>query len=212
MRSKKLLAPMIALALTTGVATEASAQIGGLGGLNYFSLIRPKPHSVAGGAMVVTPGIEWNRIPRGRNDIPREENWTLNGPALDGLSFIGGVEDNKRIVVQYRKDDRKVPDFRADMTPQEIGDMIESYYLIRGGSVEFDMTGLKPRTFLGQPGFQLDYTHLGGDELKRQGRAVGAIINRRLYLILFDAAQMHYFPAGVQEFERIADSARLRRR
>ncbi len=209
MRSHKLLAPMLALALFAGAATEASAQFGGL---NYFSLIRAKPYNVAGGAMVVTPTREWNRIPRGRNDIPREESWTLNGPVLDGISFIGGVENNKRIVVQRRKEDRKVPDFRSDMTPQEIADMIESYYMIRGGSVEFETTGLRPRTLMGHPGFQLDYNHLGGDELRRQGRAVGAIIGGRLYLILFDAARMHYFPAGVQEFERIVESARLRRR
>jgi hypothetical protein len=210
MRSHKLLAPMIALALFTGAATEASAQFG-LSGLNYFQLIRPRPHGVAGSAMTVVPTIEWNRIPRGRYDIPREENWTLNGPFLDGITFIGGVENDKRIVEQRRKDDRKVPNFRSDMTPQEIADMIESFFLIRGGSVEFETTGLRPRTFMGQPGFQLDYTHLGGNELRRQGRAVGAVINGRLYMILFDAAKMHYFAAGVPEFERIVESARLRR-
>jgi hypothetical protein len=161
--------------------------------------------------MTVVPTIEWNRIPRGRYDIPREENWTLNGPFLDGITFIGGVENDKRIVEQRRKDDRKVPNFRSDMTPQEIADMIESFFLIRGGSVEFEITGLRPRTFMGQPGFQLDYTHLGGNELRRQGRAVGAVINGRLYMILFDAAKMHYFAAGVPEFERIVESARLRR-
>ncbi|HEX8214138.1 MAG TPA: hypothetical protein VF582_01555 [Allosphingosinicella sp.] len=209
MRSHKLLAPVIALALFTGAATEASAQFGLA---SYFQLIRPRPHVVAGGGMVVVPAVEWNRIPRGRYDIPREENWTLNGPFLDGITFIGGVENDKRIVEQRRKDDRKVPNFRSDMTPQEIADMIESFYLIRGGSVEFETTGIRPRTFLGQPGFQLDYAHLGGDELRRQGRAVGAVIGGRLYLILFDAARMHYFPAGVFEFERIVESAQLHRR
>jgi len=209
MRSHKLLAPMVALAMFAGAATEASAQ---LQGLNYFQLIRPRPHSVAGGSMIVVPATEWNRIPRGRYDIPREENWTLNGPFLDGITFIAGVENDKRIVEQRRKDDRKVPNFRSDMTPQEIADMIESFYLIRGGSVEFETTSLKPRTFMGQPGFQLDFAHLGGDELRRQGRAVGAVINGRLYMILFDAARMHYFQAGVPEFERIVDSARLRGR
>ncbi len=73
------------------------------------------------------------------------------------------------------------------------------------------MTGLQPRTFLGHPGFQFDYTHLDGDEVERQGRAVGTIIGNRLYLALFDATRMHYFPAGIGEFERIVESARLSR-
>ena len=185
---------------------------GGYGGglFNEYRLIEPGPESVARGAMTVTPTIRWNRAPRGPSDINREENWTLNGPLLDGVTFIGGLEHDKRIVQQRRKADRKVPNFRADMSPQDIAAMIESFYRIRAGSTDFRMTGLQPRTFLGQSGFQFDYEHVGGDEVERQGRAVGAIVNQRFYLALFDAAKMHYFPAALPEFERIVVSARLR--
>ena len=175
----------------------------------YYSLIRPETVSVARNAMIVRPGTEWNRAPRGSSDISREENWTLNGPLLDGLSFIGGVEDGGRIVRQRRKADRLVPDFRADMTPPEITAMIESFYRIRAGSSRFAMTNLQPRQFLGHPGFQFDYDHLGGDEVERRGRAVGAIISGKFYLALFDAAKMHYFDAGLPEFEKVVASARL---
>jgi hypothetical protein len=71
------------------------------------------------------------------------------------------------------------------------------------------MTGLQPRSFLGQPGFQFDYEHLGGNELNRQGRVVGAVIGQRLYMILFDAPKSHFFPTIIPEVERIIDSARL---
>lgn len=202
-----LLAPLTALALLSGCAGG-----GGLGsaGFGYYSLVEPRPRAVARGSMVVTPTMRWNRAPRGYYDIAREENWTLNGPLLDGLSFIGGLEHDKRIVVQRRKADRKVPNFRADMSPPEIASMIESFYRIRAGASTFNMTNLAPRPFLGHPGFQFDYDYLGGDEVERRGRAVGAIINNRFYLALFDAARMHYFDAGLPEFERIVQSARLR--
>jgi len=200
---KKLLAPVLAL-------FALSACAGGGGGLGYYSLVEPSPRVVAASSMTVVPGTRWNRVPRSIYDIRREENWTLNGPLLDSLSFIGGVENGKRIVVQRRKADRKVPDFRADMSPPEIAAMIESFYRIRAGASTFDMDNLAPRQFLGQPGFQFDYRYLGGDELERRGRAVGAIINGRFYLALFDAARMHYFDAGLPEFERIVASARLR--
>jgi hypothetical protein len=88
--------------------------------------------------------------------------------------------------------------------------MIESFYRIRGGATTFNMTNLSPRPFLGSPGFQFDYDYLGGDEVERRGRAVGAIINNRFYLALFDAARMHYYGAGLPEFERVVESARLR--
>jgi hypothetical protein len=205
MRSKRLLAPLAALALLAGCA-------GGGGGFGFgmYSLIRPGPETVARGSMVVRPSIPWNRVPRGPYDISREENWTLNGPLLDSLSFIGGLENDKRIVVQRRKADRKVPNFRADMSPPEIAAMIESFYRIRGGASTFTMTNLSPRQFLGHPGFQFDYDYIGGDEVQRRGRAVGAIIGGRFYLALFDAAKMHYFPSGLPEFERIVQSAQLR--
>ena len=209
MPSRKLWSAFAALALLSGCA--GGPGMGGGGLFNAYRLIQPGPEDVGNGAMIVTPTMRWNRAPRGPYDIAREENWTLNGPLLDGITFITALEDNKRIVQQRRKADRKVPNFRADMAPQDIAAMIESFYRIRGGATRFEMTGLQPRTFLGHSGFQFDYAHLGGDEVERRGRAVGAVIDRRFYLALFDAAKMHYFDAGLPEFERIVESARLRR-
>ncbi len=203
MRHRPILTALAALALLGGCA-------GGGGGFGYYSLVRPEPVRVARGSMEVVPTVRWNRVPRGFSDISREESWTLNGPLLDSLSLIGGLENNKKIVQQRRKADRKVPNFRADMSPPEIASMIESFYRIRAGASTFNMTNLSPRTFLGYPGFQFDYDYLGGDEVERRGRAVGAIINGRFYLALFDAARMHYYGAGLPEFERIVGTARLR--
>ena len=208
MRPGRIFAAAAALALTASCA--GGSGLAGAAGLNSFSLVRPQPDSVARDTMRVTPSVAWNRIPRQPYDIDREENWTLNGPLLDGLTFIGGLENDRRIVQQRKKADRLVPNFRSDMSPQDIAAMIESFYRIRAGSTEFTMTGLQPRSFVGASGFQFDYEHLGGDEVRRQGRAVGAIVNGRFHLALFDAAKMHYFPAGVAEFERIVESARIR--
>jgi hypothetical protein len=207
-RFTKVLAPVAALALLSGCASTGGGSGGGFG--SYFQLVQPRPVSVARGSMTVTPTVPWNRMPSTRYDISREENWTLNGPFLDGISFIGALPSGSRIVVQRRRDDQQVPYFRADMMPQEIASMIESFYRIRGGSLSFEMTGLQPRTFLGHQGFQFDYDHLGGNEVNRRGRAVGVVTGDRLYLILFDAAQLHYFDAGLPEFERIVESAALR--
>ncbi len=201
-----MLAPLAALAMLSGCAGGSGAGAG----FGYYNLVEPRARTVAR-TMTVSPTVPWNRAPRTQYDISREENWTLNGPLLDSLTFIGGLEHGKPLVRHQRRTDiRQVPNFRADMSPPEIASMIETFYRIRAGSVRFEMTGLQPRTFLGQAGFQFDYTHLGGNEVERQGRAVGAVIANRFYLILFDAARMHYFPAGIPEFERIVQSAQLR--
>jgi hypothetical protein len=195
--------------LLGGCASGGSA---GSFGLNSYRLVEPREREVVGN-MRVTPTMRWNRAPRTLNDISREENWTMHGVTLDGLTFVGGLNDGNELVRwQRRTDIRQVPRFRADMSPPEIAAMIESFYRIRAGSVSFDMTGLQPRTFLGQPGFQFDYRHLGGNELARQGRVVGAVIGRRLYMIMFDAPRSHYFPSLIPEVERIVESARLNAR
>ncbi|HEY0013314.1 MAG TPA: hypothetical protein VGB79_10755 [Allosphingosinicella sp.] len=207
----RLILALFAALAVAGCAGGGGGYGGGYG-FSRFRLIEPREHDVAR-TMAVTPTIRWNRVPRQTYDIPREENWTLHGLPLDGLAFVGGLEDGKPLVrYQRRRDIRQVPNFRADMTPPEIASMIESYYRIRAGSVSFTMTGLQPRNFLGQPGFQYDYEHLSGSEVTRQGRVVGTVVANRLYMILFDAPKRHYFPEIIPEVERIIASARLENR
>jgi len=203
---RRILLLLVPAALLAGCATGSGLDYGGYG---YYSLVQPGPERVARGAIRVTPTIPWNRARRSWQDISREEDWTLNGPLLDNLTFIGGLQSGKAIVRHQRRQERQVPRFRADMSPQEIVSMIETYYRIRAGSVRFDMTGLQPRSFLGQPGFQFDFQHLDGSEVERQGRAVGSVIGGRLYLALLEGTRSHYFPAALPEFERIVESAQL---
>lgn len=202
MRSGTCLAVLFALSLTSCA--------GGGGGFGSYSLVQVKPRAVANSKITVTPLREYNRLPRGFYDIREEENWTLNGPILDSISFIGGLKDGKAIVRQRKKDDRQVPVFRSNMTPPEIVAMIESLYRIRAGAAEFGMTGLKPANFLGRPGFQLDYDYLDQNEIKRRGRSYGAVIDGQLYMMLLDAARSNYFGAAVADFDAMARSASLR--
>jgi hypothetical protein len=203
---RNLLVAAVGAALLAGCAGGSGA--GDYGGYGYYRLIEPGEERVARG-MIVTPTIRWNRARRTTTDISREENWTLNGPLLDNLSFIGGLESGKAFVRHQRRQERQVPRFRADMSPPEIASMLETFFRVRSSTVEFEVINLAPRPFLGQPGFQIDYRHLDGDEVERQGRAVGAIVNNRLYLALLDGTRIHYFPTALPEFERIVESARL---
>ena len=203
------MAKRLGLLAAIGLVAACAGGPGIDAGSGYYTLVRPQPQEVARDSMVVTPTIAWNRARRTTYDISREENWTLNGPLLDSLTFIGGLEPGKTVVRQRRREERQVPLYRADMSPPEIASVIESFYRIRAGSVRFEMTGLRPRTFLGHPGFQLDFDHLDSSEIERRGRVVGAIVGDRLYLVLLEGTRMHYFGAALPEFERIVESATL---
>ena len=184
---------------------------GGFGGSDY-ALVRAEPRAVGDGSMVVTPPREWNRTRAHLfADVRAVEDWTLNGPYLDGVSFISGLKSGKAIVRQDRQEYRQVPKYRADMTPPEVAAMLESLYRVRGGAVDFKTLALAPRPFMGQSGYQFDFEHLDGDEVWRKGRAVGTTVNGRLYLTLYDAVRSHYYNAAIADYEAITESARLKR-
>lgn len=186
-----------------------------LGGSDYgysdYSFVRVARVNVGDDTMSVVAPRPWNRHrPIFFEDIRQVEDWTLNGPLLDGMSFVSGLKDNKSLIRQRRTDNQQVPLFRSNMTPPEIAAMIESLYRVRAGTVDFKTLSLQPRPFLGTNGFQLDYEHLDSDELWRRGRVVGTVINGRLYLILLDAAKSHYWDVTLPDFEAVVASAQLR--
>ncbi|WP_345164937.1 hypothetical protein [Sphingomonas daechungensis] len=181
--------------------------------LGVYQLVRAKPTSVGDGSLEVTPPRPWNRQRRFLfffDTIRWVEDWTLNGPYLDGITFVSGMPGGEYIVQQRKSDERQVPKFRANMTAPEITAMLETAYRVRGGAVEFRTLSLQPRQFLGHPGFQFDFEHLDGDELWRKGRAVGAVINGRLYLMMFDATRSHYYANALPDFEVMANNAAIR--
>lgn len=198
------------LMLLAASMLTACSSIGGEGfGYGGYSLVNVKEIRVGDDSLAVTPPRQWNKISaRLFTDIRDVEDWTQNGPYLDGISFVTGLKDGKALVYQRSRDDRQVPKFRSNMTPPEIAAMVESLFRVRGGAIDFSTTSLTPRPFLGANGFQYDFEHLDGDEVRRKGRAVGAIVDGKLYMILYDAARMHYFNASLPDFEAIVASAR----
>ena len=197
--------------IAAAAALSACSSLGGGDyGFSDYSLVRARPVSVGDHSMIVTPPRAWNRHrPIFFEDIRQVEDWTQNGPLLDGISFVTGLKNGKSLIRQRRSANQQVPLFRSNMTPPEIAAMIESLYRVRGGAVDFRTVSLQPRPFLGTNGFQLEYEHLDDDELWRRGRVVGTVVDGRLYMILLDAAKAHYYDAVLPDFEATVATARL---
>ncbi len=203
---KKLILATVAFSVSA-----CSSLGGGEYGYSDYSFVRVARVNVGDDTMSVVAPRPWNRHrPIFFENIRQVEDWTLNGPLLDGMSFVSGLKDNKSLIRQRRTDNQQVPLFRSNMTPPEIAAMIESLYRVRAGTVDFKTLSLAPRPFLGTNGFQLDYEHLDSDELWRRGRVIGTVINGRLYLILLDAAKSHYWDVTLPDFEAVVASAQLR--
>jgi hypothetical protein len=205
---------LLLFAAAPALALSACSSLGaGESGFSAYALVPVRQVSVGDGSLTVAAPQPWNRH-RSQlfEDIREVEDWTLNGPILDGMSFVTGLKGGRYLIRQRKTADQQVPKFREDMTAPEIAAMLESLYRVRGGTVDFKTLSLQPRPFLGAGnGFQFDFEHLDDDEVWRKGRAVGAVIDGRLYLILFDAARSHYYGAALPDFEAIVASAQLRR-
>lgn len=199
--------------VAAALALSACSGVGSEYGFSSYEPVQVRYRSVGNGSLAVAPPRPWNRQRAGLTftDLREVEEWTLNGPFLDGIIFITGLKNDRYMIYQRRTASQQVPKFRSNMTPPEIAGMIESLFRVKGGTVDFRTLGIQPRPFLGHAGFQFDYEHLDGDELWRKGRAVGAVIDGKLYLILLDAARSHYYATTLPDYEAIVASARLRR-
>ena len=203
--------PAFAVLVASASLIACSSIGGGEYGLSDYALVRVHRVNVGDGSLSVAPPRPWNRHRAFLfEDVRDVEDWTLNGPILDGMSFVSGLKSGAYLIRQRKSADQQVPKFRSDMTPPEITAMLESLYRVKGGAVDFRTLSLQPRPFLGTTGFQLDYEHLDQDELWRRGRAVGTVIRGKLYLILLDAARSHYYGETLPDFEAVVASAQLR--
>lgn len=199
--------------LAAALTLPACSSLGGEGfGYSDYSLVRAERVNVGDGSLSVAPPRPWNRQREVLfEDIRQVEDWTQNGPYLDSITFVTGLKSGKSLIRQRRSASQQVPAFRSNMTPPEVASMIESLYRVKGGAVDFRTLSLRPRPFLGTNGFQLDYEHLDDDELWRRGRAIGAVIDGQLYMVVLDAAKSHYYDAVLPDFEALVASAQLRR-
>ena len=132
------------------VGTAAASACTGLGageyGFSDYGLVRVTRVKVGDGQMSVVAPRPYNRHRRVLfSDVNDVEDWTLNGPILDGISFVSGMKNNRELIRQRRTASQQVPRFRSDMTPPEIAAMLESLYRVKGGAVDLKTLSLQPR-------------------------------------------------------------------
>ncbi len=169
-----------------------------------YDLVEPERRSI-GGIYTVDPQIRWNRSTRGHTEI-----WTIDGPLLQQLRFVKGLEDGDRLfpspgLFGDRRRERRKPSFHADMTPIEIAEFFESS-LSQAGAVNFRISDLRPARFGRLSGFRFSYDYSLADGLERQGLATGALHDGSLLMLIYAAPRMYYFARDKPHVERLIRS------
>lgn len=166
---------------------------------------------VAGSGLLVTPDIAWNRSGSINGPGKDAERWTLDGPALNELTFYAGIRDGRPLFREVDRRDRPLPRFSTTMLPPDVAALFEASYRVASGTSLFTLNGMEPATLAGRPGFRFRYEYvLPGEEVRRRGEATGALFDGRLYLISFEAPAIHYFERDVGAYRAIVAAARFR--
>ena len=171
-----------------------------IAGCAPYSLVGPEPVTISG-VYTVQPQIAWSAFTAGK-----WEHWTLDGFSLQDLSFLKGLEDGEQLRVQPEE---KHPRFRKTMTASEIMEFVVDTY----AAADFQKvttSNLKPEKFGTAQGFRFEMTYLMPTGLEKQAIVVGAVLNERLYLIIYSGAGQHYYAKYKDHAERTIQSVRLK--
>jgi len=190
------IAVLLSLPYTTGCVGPA------------YTLVDAKQTPVATNAFTVQPSTAWNRMPKYAAPTKFEETWTKNGPLLDSVAFIGALPEGTALIKQNKKDEKRVPLFRADMTPQDLASMVEASYRIQGVTV-FNTESVDPVDFLGGKGVRVRYNYAPTDGMTKKGSAVLRVVDKKLYVMKLEGVSSHYFEAAVPEFDLLVSTAAL---
>lgn len=183
-----------------------------LAGCAHYSQIGPGSYGIRG-RLDVTLDRGWNRQVEGAGNI-WPETWTLNGPYLDLLHIAAGIEDGKALVRLPELRLREFPRFRAGSDPNDIVDLVKGTLARSNEGGDFVLVLVEPAQVAGQDGIRFEFkfgTGGAGGGLETDRHALGYAFEyeKRLYLILFHAAEIHFFPSLRPIAEAIAASARL---
>ena len=101
--------------------------------------------------------------------------------------------------------DKPLPRFRGPMNANEAMEFIVDTLAISDAG-EIRTSALRPAEFGAHAGFRFDLGYRDASGLEGRGLALGAVIDGRLYLVLYLAAAEHYFAAYGGPVERMIDS------
>lgn len=172
-----------------------------LTGCATYTLVEPNRTEI-GDLYTVEPQIPWSESTSDKTQI-----WTVDGPALQELRFVNGIEDSESPFVGLLEEE-KSPKFRKGMTTLEIKDLVVDGLSIMG-AYKIKMKKVKPFQFGVHEGFRMELDYVTEDGLEKSGLVVGSVIKEKLYVIAYTGARAHYFAKHKDHAEKIIDSIQM---
>jgi hypothetical protein len=163
---------------------------------------------VAGSAYGVTPARTWNKL--GARPGRGSEVWTLDGPALNEITFYGAIATDRPLFREVNRRERPLPHFSSTMLLTDIPTLLENSYRAGRGVTVYSTDRMEPTRFGGRDGVRFEYSFTTDDEVRRRGEGYGAIVNGQLYLITYEAPVIHYFDGALEAYRQVVSNTTIR--
>jgi hypothetical protein len=175
-----------------------------LSGCVGYTLVKGGEQLELGQGLSVKPPRDWNRSTEGKHEV-----WTLDGPRLQYILFVKGIEEGEQIFPPSRgrtssKKDT-FPKFRKGMSLLEVRELFEAS-LARYNAQKIAIAGFAPAPFGGKDGFRFTYSYVTGPGLNMRGIAAGALIGDKLFMIIYRGTELYFFGRSKEDFEKILAS------
>lgn len=168
-----------------------------------YSLVNPG--AVAVGDFDVSPTQSWNQA---SGKVFGRQLWTQDGQLLNTIIFFDGIQDGQPLFKITKKAEHGI--FKSTMLPNEIAELTESSMAKVMNTSATKVSDLKPVDFLNGRGFEFTLSYVNSSDVPMKSLARAAVRNNKLYMILYNAAEMHYYDRSIQEVEAIMASAKAK--
>jgi hypothetical protein len=178
-----------------------------VGSAHANSLVAASPQAnIAKSSIAASPDGEWNRL--SSSDGHNIEVWTRDGDDLNRVAFFGAVTPGMPL---YReRKNAPLPKVTAGMLLPDIPALFETTYRARYQVSRMSIDRQEPTTINGKPGIRFAYSYVRSeDEVQRSGVAVGAIVDGKLDLVVYEAPSIYYFEKDLPGFEHIVSTLRF---
>ncbi len=153
----------------------------------------------------------WNRAPGVFTGFlhPGSEMWTRDGLLLDRLLLINAI-GNSQALFKSNDPDNPFPLYRNGMLPNEIAELtVASLTKLFGGGALIESGKLRPQRVGQQRRAMFDLTVVSSEGANLSGRALTFIANDQLYLLVYLAAEIHYFDKHWPQVESLFESIQV---
>lgn len=168
----------------------------------HYSLIGAQQTVQVGKTFVVQSPVAWSKHSGSTSEI-----WTVDGPFLQRLVFILGIEDGQPLADSSSRSGQ-MPIFRSDMSPLEIKELWEAT-MARSGAYHITIENMKPAQLGDLDCFQFEFSLTTQSGLDYRGFMIAGVRDSKLIGIKYEGTSLYHYEKHLKDAQQIVRSVQL---